>query len=43
MADGSTKVLSETVDYRVYQAMLTPKHKSSNVPFTEYVLRNEDL
>lgn len=43
MADGSTRFLSEKVDYRVYQALLTPKHKSSNVPFTEFVLRNEDL
>ncbi|QEG39967.1 DUF1559 family PulG-like putative transporter [Roseimaritima ulvae] len=43
MADGSTRVLSETVDYRVYQSMLTPKHKSANVPFPEYVLRSEEL
>lgn len=43
MADGSTRFLSETVDYRIYQALLTPKHKSSNVPFPEYVLRNDEF
>lgn len=43
MADGSTRSISQTIDYRVYQALLTPKGKSSAVPFTEYVLRGEDL
>ncbi len=43
MADGSTRFLSETVDYRVYQALLTPKNKSANLPFPEYVLSSEDM
>lgn len=32
MADGSTKYLSETIDYRVYQALLTPWGENSDVP-----------
>ncbi len=40
-ADGSTKFINAGIDYRVYQAMMTPRGKSSNVPFKEFVLTDE--
>ncbi len=43
MADGSTRFITESIDYRVYQALLTPKGKSSNVPFPEYVPTDDDM
>lgn len=41
MVDRSTRFLSEEIDYRVYQALLTPRGKSSSVPWPEYVLDTE--
>ncbi|MFG0291073.1 MAG: DUF1559 domain-containing protein [Rhodopirellula sp. JB044] len=41
MADGGTRFIAESIDYRVYQALLTPRGKSSNVPWTEFVLDDE--
>ncbi|TWT79845.1 Type II secretion system protein G precursor [Planctomycetes bacterium CA13] len=43
MADGATKFLTESVDYRIYQALLTPRGKSSLVPWPEYILDPEAL
>lgn len=40
-ADGGTRFLSETIDYRVYQALLTPRGKSSTVPWPEFVYNPE--
>jgi prepilin-type N-terminal cleavage/methylation domain-containing protein/prepilin-type processing-associated H-X9-DG protein len=37
MADGSSKRISESIDYRVYQALLTTHNKRSNMPFPEFV------
>jgi len=37
-ADGSSKFVSDSVNYRVYQALMTPRGKSSDVPFKEFVL-----
>ncbi|TVP99082.1 MAG: DUF1559 domain-containing protein [Planctomycetaceae bacterium] len=37
-ADGSSRFVSDSIDYRVYQALMTPRGKSSNVPFAEFVL-----
>lgn len=42
-ADGSTRFLSDSVDYRLYQALLTPRGKTSNVPWPEYVMDYEQL
>lgn len=42
-ADGSSKFIGSGIDYRVYQALLTPRGKSSDVPFKEYVLSDESL
>jgi prepilin-type N-terminal cleavage/methylation domain-containing protein len=42
-ADGSSKFVTDNIDYRIYQAYMTPRGKSSNVPFTEYVLQGEEL
>lgn len=41
MADGATRFVPSTIDYRVYQALLTPRGKSSNVPYPEFVLTDE--
>jgi prepilin-type N-terminal cleavage/methylation domain-containing protein len=40
-ADGATRSVTETVDYRVYQALLTPRGKSSDVPWPEFQLTDE--
>lgn len=42
MADGGTRFIGENVDYRVYQALLTPRGKSSSVPWPEFVLSDDD-
>lgn len=42
-ADGGSRFVVQTIDYRVYQAIMTPRGKSSNVPFTEYVLQGDAL
>lgn len=42
-ADGSTRFISETIDYRVYQALLTPSGNSSDVPQPEFVLSADSL
>jgi len=42
-ADGGSRFVVQTIDYRVYQALMTPRGKSSNVPFTEYVLQGDAL
>ena len=40
-ADGQTRYVQESVDYRVLQAIMTPRGKSSDVPFDEFVLTDE--
>lgn len=40
-ADGATRFVTQSVDYRVYQALLTPRGKSSDVPWQEFVLTDE--
>lgn len=40
-ADGSVKSISETIDYRVYQAILTPNGRKSELPFKEFMLTDE--
>jgi prepilin-type N-terminal cleavage/methylation domain-containing protein len=40
-ADGQTRFVTSSVDYRVYQALLTPRGKSSDVPWKEFVLTDE--
>lgn len=40
-ADGSTKTLTLEMDYRVLQAIMTPRGKSSHVPFREFVLTDQ--
>lgn len=42
-ADGRSQFLSESIDYRVYQALLTLRGKSSGVPFKEYVLQDDSI
>ena len=39
--DTGTRFITETIDYRVYQAMLTPKGKKSDVPEKEFTITNE--
>ncbi len=40
-ADGQTRFVTTSIDYRVYQALLTPRGKSSDVPWKEFVLTDE--
>ncbi|MFG0263365.1 MAG: DUF1559 domain-containing protein [Novipirellula sp. JB048] len=42
MADGGTRFISSSIDYRVYQALLTPRGKSSDVPWKEFTLSDDD-
>ena len=42
-ADGTVRFVTEGIDYRVYQAYLTTRGKSSDVPFNEFVLEGESL
>jgi prepilin-type N-terminal cleavage/methylation domain-containing protein/prepilin-type processing-associated H-X9-DG protein len=42
-ADGSSRYVTNDIDYRVYQAYMTPRGKSSDVPLREYVLQGESL
>lgn len=37
MADGTVQFVSETIEYRVYQAMMTPNGRSSDVPHNEWL------
>ncbi len=37
-ADGSTRFIDENINYRVYQALLTPWGKTSSVPYPKYVV-----
>lgn len=43
MADGGTRSLSDSIDYRVYQALMTPRGKSSDVPWQEYVMDEDAI
>lgn len=40
-ADGQTRFITTNIDYRVYQALMTPRGKSSDVPWKEFVLTDE--
>ncbi len=40
-ADGANRYINSGIDYRVYQAMLTPRGKSSDVPWPEFVITDE--
>jgi len=37
MADGSVRYISDTIEYRTYQALMTPNGRSSDVPNNEHV------
>ncbi len=37
MADGSVHFIVDTIDYRTYQALMTPSGRSSDVPMNEFV------
>ncbi len=43
MASGQTRFISQSVNYRVYQALMTLRGKSSDVPFSEYVLQDDAI
>ena len=40
-ADGQVRFVNDSIDYRVYQALLTLRGKSSNVPWPEFILTDE--
>ncbi|MBB3207925.1 prepilin-type N-terminal cleavage/methylation domain-containing protein [Rhodopirellula rubra] len=41
MADGGTRFITDSVDYRVYQALLTLRGKASDVPWPEFILDDD--
>lgn len=43
MADGGTRSVTSSIDYRVYQALMTPRGKSSDVPWQEYVMDEDAI
>lgn len=43
MLDGSIISINEGIDYHVYQALMTPVTKSSDVPNTVYLLKDDDF
>ncbi|QDV42628.1 hypothetical protein Enr13x_24770 [Stieleria neptunia] len=40
-ADGATKSISNTIDYHVYQAILTPNGAKSEVPVPDWIMTDE--
>lgn len=42
MLDGSTKGISDQIEYQVYQALMTPQTKQSDVPNVRYLLKEDD-
>lgn len=40
-ADGANRFITDNIDYRVYQAIMTPRGKSSDVPFTEFTISDQ--
>lgn len=42
MLGGSVNSMSEQIDYNVYQALLTPHTRASDMPQSNYVLKEED-
>lgn len=42
MLGGSVTAMSEQIDYQVYQALLTPHTKASDVPNRTYILKEAD-
>ncbi len=41
MLDGSVPKINETIDYHVYQALMTPKTSTSDAPFNKYILNDD--
>lgn len=42
MLDGSVKMLSDDIPYHVYQALMTPQTRSSDMPNNLYILKDAD-
>ena len=43
MADGSIISMSEEIDYHVYQALMTPHTRQSDVPYDQFILKEDDF
>ncbi len=41
MADGGTRFIASSIDYRVYQALMTLRGKASDVPWPEFILDDD--
>jgi len=41
--DGTTKFISEDIEYHVYQGLLTPDNKKSDMPQSGYIFSGSDL
>lgn len=42
MADGSVRSVSDGLSYHVYQALMTPMTRQSDVPYDQYILKATD-
>jgi prepilin-type processing-associated H-X9-DG protein len=42
-ADGSSRFISETIDYRVYQALMTPNGAKSDVPMPSFTVTGKEF
>jgi prepilin-type N-terminal cleavage/methylation domain-containing protein/prepilin-type processing-associated H-X9-DG protein len=42
-ADGGSRFVSQSIDYRMYQALMTPRGKSSYVPYRQFIPTGAEL
>jgi prepilin-type processing-associated H-X9-DG protein len=42
-ADGSARFVSEDIQYHVYQSLMTPSNKNSDMPQRGFVMSSGDL
>jgi prepilin-type N-terminal cleavage/methylation domain-containing protein len=42
-ADGSTRIISEDIEYHIYQSLMTPVNKKSDMPQSGYILSSGDI
>ena len=42
MLDGSVSAVNDTIDYHVYQALVTPRTRQADVPIDTYLLKADD-
>ena len=43
LADGSTRLISDDIEYHVYQALMAPHDKLSDIPDLNFVFKEDDI